>query len=128
MITTAQLLDKVKRERRENPPEMPSAEALIEKAREALRRRQKNGPRLLLEAVDCRIRELEPDCADPWLAAQQIAKKRSLPGIEAGYRGVMLLKGDVDRDGHYDSAVGRASYEAAEVLLYILSNDQVDDV
>ena len=74
-----------------------------------------------------RIRELEPDCADPWLAAQQIAKKRSLPGIEAGYRGVMLLKGDVDRDGHYDSAVGRASYEAAEVLLYILSNEQVGD-
>ena len=127
MITTAQLLDKVKRERRESPPEMPSAEALIEKAREALRRRQKNGPRLLLEAVDYRIRELEPDCADPWLAAQQIAKKRSLPGIEAGYRGVMLLKGDVDRDGHYDSAVGRASYEAAEVLLYILSSEQVGD-
>ena len=127
MITTAQLLDKVKRERLENPPEMPSAEALIEKDREALRRRQKNGPRLLLEAVDCRIRELEADCADPWLAAQRIAKKRSLPGIEAGYRGVMLLKGDVDRDGYYDSAVGRASYEAAEVLLYILSNEHMGD-
>ena len=94
-----------------------AAEARLERARKALRRKQKNGPRLLLEAVDCRIRDLEPYCADPWLAARRIAKKRSLPGIEAGYRGVMLLKGDVDRDGYYDSAVGRASYEAAEVLL-----------
>lgn len=124
MLTVIELLEKTRRERRENPPAMPSAEALIEKARKALRRKQKNGPPLLLEAVDYRIRELEPDCADPWLAVQQIAKKRSIAGIEAGYRGLMLLKEDVDRDGYYSSEVGEASYEAAEVLLHILSNGQ----
>lgn len=127
MLTVAQLLEKTRRERREDPPEMPSAEALIEKAREALRRKQKNGPWLLLAAVDYRIREIEPDCTDPWRAAQQIAEKRSAAGIEAGYRGLMLLKEDVDRDGHYSSEVGRASYEAAEVLLHILRDGQVDD-
>ena len=104
-----------------------AAKARLERARKALRRKQKNGPRLLLEAVDYRIRELEPDCTDLWAAARRIAKARDKIGIEGGYRGLMLLKGDVDRDGHYDSAVGRASYEAAEVLLYILSNEQVGD-
>lgn len=124
MITTAELLDQVKRERRENPPAMPSAEALVEKARKALRRKQKNGPGLLLEAVNYRIREIEPDCADWWAAAQRIAKARNEIGIEAGYRGLMWLKWDADRDGYYHKEDAELGYEIAEILLHMLGPEQ----
>ncbi len=127
MITTTQLLAKVKRERQENPPTMPSAEALMEKAKKALRRKQKNGPRLLLEAVNYRIHEIEPDCADYWAAAQRIAKTRNEIGIEAGYRGLMWLQWDADRDGYYNREDGEISYEAAEILLYMLSGGPADN-
>ena len=126
MITTTQLLDQVQRERRANPPEMPSAEALIEKAKKALRRKQKNGPQLLLDAVNYRIRELEPDCDDYWAAAQHLAKARNEGGIEAGYRGLMWLKWDADREGYYHKEDAEMSYNAAEILLYMLSNGPVD--
>ena len=127
MITTTQLLDQVKRERQANPPTMPSAEALMEKAKKALRRKQKNGPRLLLEAVNCRIRELAPDCGDDfWETAQHLAKTRNEIGIEAGYRGLMWLKWDAARDGYYHKEDAEMSYEAAEILLYVLSKGSVD--
>ena len=121
MITTTQLLYQVKRERRENPPAMPSAEALLEKAKKALRRKQKNGPRLLLEAVNYRIRELAPDCGDDfWAAAQQLAKTRNEGAIEAGYWGVMMFKKDADRNGIYHKEDAEMLYETAEIVLRML--------
>ena len=125
MITTTALLQKVKRERQENPPTMPSAEALIEKARKALRRQQKNGPRLLLEAVNYRIRELEPGCDDDyWAAAQRIAIARNEGGIEAGYWGVNQFKKDADRNGRYHQEDAQLGYEIGEILLHMLGPEQ----
>ena len=125
MITTTALLQKVKQERQENPPTMPSAEALIEKARKALRRQQKNGPRLLLEAVNYRIRELEPGCDDDyWAAAQRIAKTRNEIAIEGGYRGLMWLKWDADREGYYHKEDAELGYEIGEILLHMLGPEQ----
>ena len=125
MITTTQLLDKVQRERRENPPEMPSAEALIEKAKKALRRKQKNGPQLLLDAVNYRIRELEPDCGDDfWAAAQHLAKTRNEIGIEAGYCGLMILKAAAARNGFYDKEDAELLYDTAAAVLSILDWEQ----
>ena len=125
MITTTALLQKVKRERQENPPTMPSAEALIEKARKALRRQQKNGPRLLLEAVNYRIRELEPDCDDDyWAAAQRIAKTRNEIAIAGGYQGLMIMKADADRNGYYDKEDAELLYDTAAAVLRILASEQ----
>ena len=124
MITTTQLLEKVKRERQENPPTMPSAEALMEKAKKALRRKQKNGPRLLLEAVNYRIHELEPDCSDYWAAAQRIAKTRNEIGIEAGYRGLMIMKSAADRNGFYYKEDAELLYETAEIVLHMLGPER----
>ena len=124
MITTTQLLDQVQRERQANPPEMPSAEALIEKARKALRRKQKNGPQLLLDAVNYRIRELAPDCDDYWAAAQHLAKTRNEIGIEGGYRGLMWLKWDADREGCYHKEDAQQGYEIGEILLHMLGPEQ----
>lgn len=123
MITTTQLLDQVQRERQANPPAMPSAEALIEKARKALRRKQKNGPQLLLNAVNYRIRELEPDCADFWAAAQHLAKTRNEGGIEGGYRGLMILKADADRNGYYDKEDAELLYDTAVAVLSMLDTE-----
>ena len=124
MITTTQLLGQVQRERRANPPEMPSAEALIEKARKALRRKQKNGPQLLLDAVNYRIRELAPDCGDFWAAAQHLAKTRNEGGIEGGYRGLMILKADADRNGYYDKEDAELLYDTATAVLSMLDSEQ----
>ncbi len=124
MITTTQLLAKVKRERQENPPTMPSAEALMEKAKKALRRKQKNGPRLLLEAVNYRIHEIEPDCADYWAAAQRIAKTRNEGAIEAGYWGVNQFKKDADRNGRYHKEDAELGYEIGEILLHMLGPER----
>lgn len=101
-----------------------AAKARLERARKALRRKQKNGPRLLLEAVDCRIRELEPDCADLWAAARRIAKARGKIGIEGGYRGLMLLKADADRNGYYHKEDAELLYETAEAVLRMLGPEQ----
>ena len=125
MITTTQLLDQVKRERQANPPAMPSAEALLEKAKKALRRKQKNGPRLLLEAVNYRIRELAPDCGDDfWETAQQLAKTRNEGAIEAGYRGLMILKADADRNGYYDKEDAELIYDTAAAVMRMLAKEQ----
>ena len=124
MITTTQLLAKVKRERQENPPTMPSAEALMEKAKKALRRKQKNGPRLLLEAVNYRIHELEPDCADYWAAAQRIAKTRNKISIEGGYQGLMIMKAAADRNGYYDKEDAELLYDTATAVLRMLDSEQ----
>ena len=125
MITTTQLLDQVQRERRANPPATPSAEALIEKARKALRRKQKNGPQLLLDAVNYRIRELAPDCGDDfWAAAQHLAKTRNEGGIEGGYRGLMILKADADRNGYYDKEDAELLYDTATAVLSMLDSEQ----
>ena len=125
MITTTQLLDQVKRERQANPPTMPSAEALMEKARKALRRKQKNGPQLLLDAVNYRIRELEPDCGDDyWETAQHLAKTRNEGAIEAGYRGLMILKADADRNGYYDKEDAELIYDTAAAVMRMLATEQ----
>ena len=124
MITATQLLHLVQQERRENPPAMPSAEALIEKARKALRRKQKNGPQLLLDAVNYRIRELEPDCDDFWAAAQHLAKIRNKGGIEGGYCGLMILKAAADRNGFYDKEDAELLYDTATAVLSMLNSEQ----
>ena len=116
MISTAELP--------EDQAAAAAAEARLERARKALRRKQKNGPRLLLEAVDYRIRELEPDCADLWAAARRIAKARGKIGIEAGYWGVMLFKQDADREGYYHKDDAELLYETAEIVLRMLGPEQ----
>lgn len=118
-MTVAELLAKVKRERRESPPQMPSAEAMIEKAKRALRRRQKNGPSLLLDAVNYRIRQVDPE-SDPWVVLRRVAKARNHSGIESAYWGVVELKEEFDRYGHYDKEDAEFRYELGEIVLSLL--------
>ena len=119
-MTTAELMARIKAERRENPPRMPSAEALMEKAKRAHRRKQKNAPKLLLAALDYRIRELHPD-VDPWTAAQRIAKARNSVAFESGYWGVMTLEQDARKNGYYDAEDWEITHEIAEIVLDMLN-------
>lgn len=118
-MTVAELIEKINRERRENPPRMPSAEAMIEKAKRALRRRQKNGPALLLEAVNYRIREVDPE-SDPWVVVKRLAKVHNHSGVESAYWGVVELKEESDRYGRYDKEDAEFRYELGEIVLSLL--------
>ena len=118
-MTVAELIERVNRERRDNPPRMPSAEAMIEKAKRALRRNQKNGPTLLLEAVNYGLREIDPD-SDPWVVVKRVAKSRNHSGIEGAYLGVVELKKESDRYGRYDKEDAEFRYELGEVVLALL--------
>ena len=114
--TVAEFFDNLKRERRANPPQMPSAEAMIERAKKALRREQKNGPALLLDAVNYRINEIAPD-TDPWLVIKQVSQARNHRGIEASYSAVVELKDEADRNGVYDCEEAELCYELGEIVL-----------
>lgn len=119
-MTVAELIEKVNRERRENPPQMPSAEAMIEQAKVALRREQQDGPALLLAAVNYRIREVDPE-SDPWTVIKRVAKARNHRGIEASYSAVVELKEEADRDGVYDCEEAELCYELGEIVLSMLA-------
>ncbi|MYC33369.1 MAG: hypothetical protein F4X64_09360 [Chloroflexi bacterium] len=121
-MTVAELIEKVNRERRENPPQMPSAEAMIEKAKRALRRHQKNGPALLLDAVDYRLRQVDPK-SDPWTVIKRMAKAHNNPAYESAYLGVQSLQEDAKRDGRYHQEDWELSCETAEIILYMLERD-----
>ena len=118
-MTTAELIEKVNLARRENPPQMPSAEAMIEDAKRALCRQQKNGPALLLAAVDYRIRQIDPD-SDPWTVIKRVAKARNHSGIESAYWGVAQLKEEFDQYGRYDKEEAELGYELGEIVLSLL--------
>ena len=90
--TVAEFFERLKRERRANPPQMPSAEAMIERAKKALRREQKNGPSLLLDAVNYRIRQIDAD-SDPWAVINFVSDARKHDGIASSYSAVVELKG-----------------------------------
>ena len=97
----------------------PYAITLLEVAKKAHLNGQDNAPRLLLDAVDHRIREIDPD-SDPWEAAQRMAKEKNFSGIEGGYWGVMVLEEDFQREGRYHPDDWQLSFDVAEILICIL--------
>ena len=97
----------------------PHAVKLLEAAQKAHDNGQRNAPRLLLDAVDHRIREIYPD-GDPWEAAQRMAKERNNDGIRGGYWGVMTLEEDFQREGRYHPDDWQLSFDIAEILICAL--------
>ena len=118
-VTVAEFFDNLKRQRRADPPQMPSAAAMIELAKKALRREQKNGPALLLDAVNYRIGEIAPG-ADPWTVINRVAKARQHSGIASSYSAVLELKAEADQHGGYDREDADLCYELGEIVLSLL--------
>ena len=99
--------------------DVPYAITLLEVAKKAHFNGQDNAPRLLLDAIDHRIREIDPD-SDPWEAAQRMAKEKSNSGIEGAYWGVMILEEDFQREGRYHPDDWQLSFDVAEILICAL--------
>ena len=97
----------------------PYAITLLEVAKKAHLNGQDNAPRLLLDAIDHRIREIDPD-GDPWEAAQRMAKEKNRSGIEGGYWGIMMLEADLQREGYYHPDDWQMYFDIAEILICAL--------
>ena len=90
--------------------------AMLDAAEQAHRQGQKNAPRLLLDALEYRIREIDPD-PDSWAAAKHISAEKDDDGIEAGYWGVMLFERDARRDGGYHQDDWQMCWDIAEIVI-----------
>ena len=119
MISNEKLQERVELLRAGKLTDAPYAITLLEVAQKAHLNGQENAPRLLLDAVDHRIREIDPD-RNPWEAAQHMAKEKSNDGIEGGYWGVMVLEEDFQREGRYHPDDWQLSFDVAEILICIL--------
>ena len=119
MISNEKLQERVELLRAGKLTDTPYAITLLEVAQKAHRNGQKNATRLLLDAVDHRIREIDPD-GDPWEAAQRMAKEKNNEGIRGGYWGVMILEEDFQREGRYHPDDWQLSFDVAEILICAL--------
>ena len=90
--------------------------ALLDAAEQAHRKGRENAPRLLLDALEYRIREIDSG-SDPWAAAKRIAVETDDMGIEAGYRGVMSFERDTRRDGGYHQDDWQMCWDIAEIII-----------
>ena len=119
MISSEKLHERVELLHAGKLTDAPYAITLLEVAKKAHLNGQDNAPRLLLDAVDHRIREIDPD-SDPWEAAQRMAKEKNNEGLRGGYWGVMVLEEDFQREGRYHPDDWQLSYDIAEILICIL--------
>ncbi len=100
-----------------DPTERKSgALAMLDAAEQAHQQGQQNAPRLLLDALEYRIREIDPD-PDSWAAAKRIAIEKNASGIKSGYWGAMLFEEDARRDGCYHEDDWRMSWDIAEIVI-----------
>ena len=90
--------------------------AMLDAAEQAHRQGQKNAPRLILDALEYRIREIDTD-PDSWAAAKHISAEKDDDGIEAGYWGVMLFERDARREGGYHQDDWQMCWDIAEIVI-----------
>ena len=91
--------------------------AILDAADQAHQQGQKNAPRLILDALKYRIREIDPD-PDSLAAAKRISAEKDDTGIEAGYRGVMSFEREVRRDGGgYHQDDWQMCWDIAEIII-----------
>ena len=106
-----------------SPTLTPTAK-LLEKAIAAKEQNPKIAPRLLLEAMQQRIREVAPD-HDPdfWIAARKLARDKDDIGIEAAYWGLMMFDKDFRECGNYNEEQWEISLDVAEISIRMLEEE-----
>ena len=90
--------------------------AMLDAAEQAHQQGQKNAPRMILDALEYRIREIDAD-PDSWAAAKRISAEKDDTGIEAGYRGVMSFEREVRREGRYHQDDWQMCWDIAEIVI-----------
>ena len=90
--------------------------AMLDAAEQAHRKGREDAPRLMLDALEYRIREIDAG-PDSLAAAKRIAVETDDTGIEAGYRGVMWFERDARRDGGYHQDDWQMCWDIAEIII-----------
>ena len=105
----------------QKPPALTPTAKLLEKAIAAKEQNPKIAPRLLLEALQQRIREVAPD-HDPdfWSAARKLARDKDDIGIEAVYWSLMMFDKDFRERGDFNDEQWEDCFDGAEVILGML--------
>ena len=67
---------------------------LLERAYRARYADPENAPRIILEILQQRIRDIEPDVDDYWEAAKRLGRKRGNRNIDGGYWSAMVFEED----------------------------------
>ena len=100
------------------PMALTPTATLLEKAVLAKEQNPKVAPRLLLEALQQRIREVVPD-HDPdfWVAARKLARDVDDIGIEAAYYGLMRFDREFGGRGNFNHEQWEDHYVAAEYTI-----------
>ena len=116
MISNEQLRERLAEVHSQKKGQKSGALAMLDAAEQAHREGRKDAPRLLLDALEYRIREIDPD-PDSWAAAKRIAIEKDASGIKSGYWGAMLFEEDARRDGCYHEDDWRMSWDIAEIVI-----------
>lgn len=97
---------------------------LLEKAVLAKAQNPKSAPRLLLEALQQRIREvvLDPD-PDLWVAARKLARDKDDIGIEAIYWSLMMFEKDFGEHGNFNEEQWEDCFFGAEIAIRLLEQE-----
>ena len=97
---------------------------LLERAYRARYADPENAPRIILEILQQRIRDLEPDVDDYWEAAQRLARKRGGRNIDGGYWNAVIFEEDhrLGRMQH-DADDWEMMMEGFEYTLGLLTRD-----
>ena len=97
---------------------------LLEKAVLAREKEPRIAPRLLLEALQQRIREVVPDHdPDLWKAARNLARDKNDIGIEAAYYGLMRFDIEFGERGNFNEEQWEDHYIAAEYTVRQLEEE-----
>ena len=103
---------------------MTPTKKLLEKAVLAREQDPRIAPRLLLQALQQRIREVVPDHdPDLWATVRKLAKDKNDIGIEAAYWGLMMFEKDFRDRGDYNDEQWEDSFDVAEITMRLLEQE-----
>ncbi|MYC33699.1 MAG: hypothetical protein F4X64_11040 [Chloroflexi bacterium] len=108
----------------QKPVALTPTAKLLEKALLAKEQSPKIAPRLLLEALQQRIREVVPDHhPDLWVAARKLARDKDDIGIEAAYWSLMMFDRDFGERGNFNEEQWEDGYDVAEITIRLLEQE-----
>ena len=108
----------------EKPMALTPTATLLEKAVLAKEQNPKIAPRLLLEALQQRIREVVPD-PDPdlWVAALNLAREVDDLGIESVCWSLLMFEKDFGGRGDFNDEQWEDCFDGAEAIIGMLEHE-----
>ncbi len=105
------------------PPALTSTATLLKQSALAKDRNPAIAPRLLLEALQQRIREVAPDHdLDFWVAARKLAQDIDDIGIESVYWSLLMFEKDFGDRGDFNDEQWEDCFDGAEAIIGMLES------